>query len=362
MQGFERLVLLCCVVLFLVSGVSAFTVQKATVDPSGTIHPGDAVNISCDVYAASGVAFPSYDDLQFIAVLDDPAWHYSISINGVKNIRPVAGGRTLTIAGFELAYRNQDEVLVKVVLTGRVPLSFAAGATKTLVTVQELDARGYAIPYSIVNVDHLIGEPTPTPTPAVGSISVTSNPSGADVYLDNAYKGFTPLAMDGVPNGNHTVVLRLEGYEESQRPVLVTGNAKSLSVTLAPLTTRTTAATTAVAATVTRTAQPTQTTSAPAGESGSLSVATTPAGALVYVDGAMRGVTPATIPGLSAGTHAVRLSMAGYSDLNTTITVSAGRISEYSTALPAATKTPGFAVTGAVLALLGLVAIRRTRK
>ena len=125
MQVFERPVLLCCVVLFLVSGVSAFTVSRATVDTSGTINPGDAVNISCVVYAASGVAFPSYDDLQFITVLDDPAWYYSISVNGVKNIRPIAGGRTLTISGFELAYRNQDEVLVKVVLRGRVPLSFA---------------------------------------------------------------------------------------------------------------------------------------------------------------------------------------------------------------------------------------------
>jgi hypothetical protein len=362
MQGFERLVLWCCVILFLVSGVSAFTVSKATVDTSGTINPGDMVNISCAVYAASGVAFPSYDDLQFVTVLDDPAWYYSITVNGVKNIRPVAAGRTLTISGFELAYRDQDEVFVKVLLRGRVPPSFARGATKTLLTIQELDARGYAIPYSIVTVDHLIGEPTPTPTPAIGSVYVTSNPSGADVYLDNAYKGFTPLTMDGIPNGNHHVVLRLEGYEEASRPVIVTGNAKSISVTLAPLTTSTTTATTTATATVTGTVQPTQTTPVPAGESGSLSVNTTPSGAQVYIDGALKGITPAMIPGLSTGAHAVRLVMAGYSDLNTTITVSAGRTSEYSTALPAATKTPGFAVIGAVLALSGLVAIRRIRK
>jgi hypothetical protein len=251
---------------------------------------------------------------------------------------------------------------VKVTLRGRVPPSSAQGATIPLVTIQELDARGYAIPYSIVTFDHLVGEPTPTPTPAVGSIFVKSSPSGADVYVDNSYKGFTPLTVEGVQNGNHTVVLRLEGYEESSRPVVVTGNAKSISVALAPLTTSTTTATTTVTATVTKTVQPTQTTPLPPGESGSLSVTTTPAGAQVYVDGAMKGVTPATIPGLSAGTHAVRLVMAGYSDLNTTITVDAGRTSAYSTALPAATKTPGFAVIGAVLALLGLVMIRRIRK
>ncbi len=52
---------------------------------------------------------------------------------------------TVTISGFELAYRNQDEVMVKVSLRGRIPPTSAPGSTKNLVTIQELDARGYTI-------------------------------------------------------------------------------------------------------------------------------------------------------------------------------------------------------------------------
>ena len=215
MQNLSKLVFWGLGIVFLVSGVSAFTVTGVTINPPGTLEPGDAVNVSYTVYAASGTAFPSYDDLQFISGLDDTAWSYSIVVNGVENTRPAVGGRTVTISGFELAYRNQDEVLVKVSTRGRIPPASAPGSIKNLVTIQEIDSRGYTINSTIVTVSHLIGTPTPTPTPSVGSISVTSSPSGANIYLDNVYKGLSPLIIDAVPNGNHVIVLRLDGYEDS---------------------------------------------------------------------------------------------------------------------------------------------------
>ncbi len=358
-HGIPKVVLWCLGVVFLVSGVSAFTVTAVSISPSGTLNPGDLVNVSYTVYAASGVAFPSYDDLQFISGLDNMAWSYSLVVNGVENVRPVVGGRTLTIAGFELSYRNQDEVLVMVSLRGRIPLSSVPGSMKTLVTIQELDSRGYAINSSIVTVDRLVGLPTPTPTPAFGRISVTSDPAGANVYLDNAYKGIAPLTLESVPNGNHVIVLRLDRYEESSRWVLVSGNSPSVFVTLALLPTLTPTATSTVTPTGSGTIEPT---TAPVEESGSLSVTTSPPGARVYVDGELKGVTPATIPGLSAGKHTVLLSLAGYLDLNTTITINAGKTSEYSTALTEPAKTPGFGVIAAVLSFGGLMAFRKIRK
>jgi hypothetical protein len=358
-HGIPKVVLWCLGVAFLVSGVSAFTVTAVSISPSGTLNPGDEVNVSWTVYAASGVAFPSYDDLQFVSGLDNMAWSYTIVVNGVENVRPVVGGRTLTIPGFELSYRNQDEVLVKAALKGRIPLSSVPGAIKTLVTIQELDTRGYAINSSIVTIDHLVGLPTPTPTPAFGSISVTSDPAGANVYLDNAYKGITPLTLESVPNGNHVIVLRLDRYEESSRWVVVNGNSPSVFTTLVLLPTITPTATANVTPTGSSTVQPT---TLPAGEFGSLSVTTSPSGARVYVDGELKGVTPATIPGLSAGKHTVLLSLAGYIDLNTTVMINAGKTSEYSTALTEPAKTPGFGVIGAVLSLGGLLAFRKIRK
>lgn len=346
----------CLVLFFLVQGVSAFTVSSINVIPAGVVNPNDPVTISYTVYAASGVAFPSYDDLQFTTELDDPRWSYSISVNGVENVRPIVGGRTLTISGFELAYRNQDEVIVKVSLQGRVPLSAILGTSKTLIKIQELDSRGNVIPYSVVKVEQLIGQPTPTPTPSFGRISVTSNPSGAVIYLDNAIKGLTPLTLDSIPNGNHVVVLRLDGYQDSLKNVVVTADTQTLNAVLIPITTTATTRTTAIA-----TQSPEQTASPQITGSGSLSVTTTPPGAQVYVDGGMKGITPTTIPGLSPGVHAIVLKMEGYQDLTTSITITTGQTSEYSTGLSGNAKTPGFEAIAAVLSLGVLFVMGRTR-
>ena len=122
--------IVCCALLFMVHGVAAFSVGSVSVSPSGYLYPGNSVNVSYTVYAASGTAFPSYDDLQFITGLDDPKWTYSVVVNGVKNTRPVTGGKILTINGFELGYRNQDEVTVQVVLRGSIRQAQRWGSIK----------------------------------------------------------------------------------------------------------------------------------------------------------------------------------------------------------------------------------------
>jgi hypothetical protein len=354
-----KLALFYCALLFLVHGVPAFTVGSVSVDPSGNLYPGNSVNVSYTVYAAYGTAFPVYDDLQFITELDDPQWTYSIAVNGVKNTRPVTGGRTLTINGFELGYRNQDDVTVQVVLRGTIPAGAALGANKTLVKIQELDARGYSIAYSAVNIDRLVGEPTLPPTLAYGSIMVTSSPSGADVYIDNVYKGLTPAVFSSIPNGNHVVLIKLGGYPDFSKYVTVTADNQTVNAafnqqTAAPLTTPSPAQI--------PTAGAGSATSAPAGGYGSLSITTTPAGALVYVDGTMMGVTPTTIPMLTEGPHSITLVMDGYQDLKTTITINAGTTSEYITGLSKTTKTPGFAAGIAAISIGLLLLFRKMRE
>jgi hypothetical protein len=77
--------------------------------------------------------------------------------------------------------------------------------------------------------------PTTTPTPAYGTISVSSIPSGADVYLDNEYKGLTPLTLKNIENGNHAVLVRMSGYQDWIQFVEVLGNSPSLYVRLAAI-------------------------------------------------------------------------------------------------------------------------------
>jgi hypothetical protein len=46
-----------------------------------------------------------------------------------------------------------------------------------------------------------------------GIIQVTSSPSGAEVYLDNQFRGSTPCTIADVDQGNHTIELRYPGYQ-----------------------------------------------------------------------------------------------------------------------------------------------------
>jgi hypothetical protein len=352
-----------CLILFLglvllVPGGMAFTVSPASVEP-GIMNPGDPVNVTCTVYAAYGTAFSTYDDLQFVTGLDDPVWSYTILVNDIQNTRPTERGKILTIGGYELSYQNQDEVVVKLALHGRVPATAAAGANISVLKIQELDARSAVIGYSVIDISHLVGLPTPTPTPAYGSVAITSEPPGANVYLDNMIRGISPVTIDAVPNGRHTVLLRLDGYEDYTREIRVTADAPQVNAVLVsratPATTRATpsAGPTATAGNVPVTTLPATT--------GSLSVTTSPAGALVYIDGQMKGVTPATIPGLTPGIHTIRLIQDGYQDFETTTEITAGTTSEFITGLPKSKQTPGF--TGILaLAAVGLLLAGRLKR
>lgn len=70
--------------------------------------------------------------------------------------------------------------------------------------------------------------PTYVPNPVSGSgdLYITSDPSLADVYVDNAYKGLTPITViaDG---GYHTVRIESSGYTGWSHSVFVTADQTS---------------------------------------------------------------------------------------------------------------------------------------
>jgi len=70
-------------------------------------------------------------------------------------------------------------------------------------------------------------------TPTTGSISITSSPSGATVLLDNVNKGVTPVTLNKVAPGKHTVVLKKTGYKDNQNSVtVVAGQTATVNATL----------------------------------------------------------------------------------------------------------------------------------
>lgn len=71
--------------------------------------------------------------------------------------------------------------------------------------------------------------PTPTPTPGYGSIMISSDPWGAEVYLDGEPKGTAPLTLTNVPAGKHNLLVTMLGYMESNSTITVTAD-KSMNV------------------------------------------------------------------------------------------------------------------------------------
>ena len=119
------------------------------------------------------------------------------------------------------------------------------------------------------------------PAPTTGALSVETDPPGAEVRIDNAVRGTTPLTLN-LAEGRHSLVVQ-RGSNSKQLNVEIAANATNSYhiewAAAAPL------------------AAPLQT--------GSLSVLSDPPGSAVTVDGSSRGQTPLTIGDLTAGRHEV---------------------------------------------------------
>ncbi|MDN7025535.1 PEGA domain-containing protein [Methanoculleus sp. FWC-SCC1] len=162
-----------------------------------------------------------------------------------------------------------------------------------------------------------------TAAPDVGTLSVTSSPSGADIYLDGTYWGHTPMTLGNVVQGGHEIRLLCAGYQAWTQTTSITGGQTTqVTAVLVPMV---------------------------AGTTGDIAVSSSPAGAAIYLDGAFRGTTaagnPIDITGVPAGTHTITLKLAGYADYVTGVQVGAGQ-----TATVSATLTPmqGSGSTGSV--------------
>ena len=132
----------------------------------------------------------------------------------------------------------------------------------------------------------------PKSAPATGTLTVSSEPSGANVYADIndslTLIGTTPLAVE-ISRGPHGIVVRKDGYE--------------------PYTTDVTIADAAVAVNVTLTAKPVE----PARPATTrFYVTTAPSGAAVTIDGKSIGKTPIKGSDVTKGSHSVKITKDGY--------------------------------------------------
>ena len=134
-----------------------------------------------------------------------------------------------------------------------------------------------------------------TLNPSTGTLSISSTPSGASIYIDNTLQPgiTTPANILYLSPGSHTYRLTLAGYADTSGSFTITaGITTNLPVTFL----------------------------------GSLNVSSTPSGATIYIDNVLQpGITtPATITGLSAGSHTYKLTLTGYADYTGSFSITAG--------------------------------------
>jgi hypothetical protein len=67
---------------------------------------------------------------------------------------------------------------------------------------------------------------------------------------------------------------------------------------------------------------------------GNISITSSPSSAEVLVDGASKGTAPLTIPNVAPGSHAIKCKLSGYSDYDTTATVTAGATTSVTCSMP----------------------------
>jgi hypothetical protein len=127
-----------------------------------------------------------------------------------------------------------------------------------------------------------------------GTLTVDSNPAGAQVLVDRESKGVTPTRLT-LPSGTHTLELRGVGEPRTMSVAVAAGATVSQYIELA---------------------NGRQTT-------GRLLVRTDPPGALVTIDALPRGNSPITVANLDPGEHAVILTSDAGS-VTQSVTVEAG--------------------------------------
>jgi len=144
-------------------------------------------------------------------------------------------------------------------------------------------------------IDH--EAPSAIPTPTV-SISITTIPAGAEVRLDDFFKGITPTLVN-VTVGSHEIEVTKEGYHshsETKRIRLGDGKPEEMNIELEPLT-------------------------------NSIHVFSTPSGASVYLDNVYKRDTNTncTLSEVVVGPHTITLKKSGYCDVIKNVSVPVGK-------------------------------------
>lgn len=168
------------------------------------------------------------------AQMDDNDVDFTLVGTGLSEVTEVY----LYNSDYDKIYAKYVDVVSSTTVEGTFDLSDTEEDTYDVCVVDSFDADECDLSFKIT-------------TDAVGSIDISSSPSGASIYVDGALKGTTPDTVDDLAEGSYKVVLKKSGYSDWGKIVKVTeGDTTTVDADLDALTTAPTAVPTTAPTTV----------------------------------------------------------------------------------------------------------------
>ncbi len=113
---------------------------------------------------------------------------------------------------------------------GTYSLEIQLANYRDFVTMVEVVAGKTAVVHA-----ELIPAASPSET---GTLQISSDPLGANIFLDNVCRGVTPLTLPTVEAGTHSLLLRLQGYNDYSSTVSIApGQSLQVQAALSPIAT-----------------------------------------------------------------------------------------------------------------------------
>jgi hypothetical protein len=229
---------------------SAVTVRLMMEDESNitaTVTSHSATAIVCKFTISSSKTVGDWD---LVVINEDESEVVSSSAFAIRE--PMF----LTSISPEYARTNNDCVDFTLTGTGLSDVSglylYKNGYDNVTATIDDPDDDGITGTFDLTDVDELTykvcvldsygtaecGLSFEVTSDAVGTLEVSSTPSGASVYLDNALIGTTPLSDEDVDVGSHKLIIKQSGYSDYTKLVKITeGDTTTVDATLSAITT-----------------------------------------------------------------------------------------------------------------------------
>jgi len=142
--------------------------------------------------------------------------------------------------------------------------------------------------YKVIQIDAEL-------TAQFGTIDITTDPDGADVYLNDEKKGVTPVKIENLDPGKYKLFVQKDGYAPYEEELgVVKGETVERKITLKEANTL-------------------------------LKIDSKPTGAKLYIEGVLKGETPYTAINMEPGDYKIKIDKEGYLPFSTTVEVKSGK-------------------------------------